>query len=193
MRTEVILTHPNGVWEVSDSQEQNHWHQLSGFLEWPTDIQTALIPLRTEMALSQSLTKKTHGNFPALLSIQTGNRSRTFSSEPSFSCDNLHTATWISRFWTSKSKVAGNILLALTTRFHRKHIGQTLVDHIPGLLNVLADYTSVNTQLTPAKFFIRFYIHILPATAFLLDLVPIQNGMKSLLFSTLRHIQLTIA
>ena len=40
----------------------------------------------------------------------------------------------------------------------------------------------MNTQLTPAKFFIRFYIHIRPATAFLLDLVPIQNGMKSLLF-----------
>ena len=61
---------------------------------------------------------------------------------PSIWCDNLAAVSWIYKFRSNTSTLAGNILRVLATRLHECKAGLLGVDHISGIYNIMADVAS---------------------------------------------------
>ena len=61
---------------------------------------------------------------------------------PSIWCDNLAAVLWIYKFRSNTSPLAGNILRVLATRLHICQAGLLRVDHISGIYNIMAGFSS---------------------------------------------------
>ena len=62
---------------------------------------------------------------------------------PSIWCDNLAAVSWIYKFRSNTSSLAGNILHVLVTRLRECQAGLLGVDHIsPGIYSIIADFAS---------------------------------------------------
>ena len=61
---------------------------------------------------------------------------------PAIWCDNLAAVSWVYKFRSNTSALAGNILRTLATRLHECKAGLLGVDHISGIYNSMADVAS---------------------------------------------------
>ena len=71
---------------------------------------------------------------------------------PSIWCDNLAAVSWIYKFRSNTSTLAGNILRVLATRLHECKAGLLGVDHISGIYNIMADVASQKHTTDLTKF-----------------------------------------
>ena len=75
---------------------------------------------------------------------------------PSIWCDNLAAVSWIYKFRSNTSTLAGNILRVLATRLHECEAGLLDVDHISGIYNIMADVVS-QKHTTDLTMFLKLF------------------------------------
>ena len=61
---------------------------------------------------------------------------------PAIWCDNIVAVSWVHKFRSNTSPLAGNILQAFATRLHTCETSLVAVDHLAGLFNIMANIAS---------------------------------------------------